>query len=198
MTTFTMDWFSNCIVNFEYINTHFKKPSSILEIGCFEGRATCWMLEHMLSDTGAITCIDPFGIKAMSAFAPYEINPDPENLSIFTSNIAEVKLPGQTVNTVINLSVPALAQLIVDKQQYDFIYVDGSHAADAVLTDACMAFALLKPGGVMLFDDYLWDHHTDHFDRPKMSVDSFANLFINRIEVVFINYQLCLKKKEIL
>jgi predicted O-methyltransferase YrrM len=196
MTTFTMDWFSNCIVNFEYINAHFKKPSSILEIGCFEGRATCWMLENMLTNDGVITCIDPFGIRVMSAFEPYEIDPDPENLNIFTSNIAEVKLPGQTVNTMINLSVPALAQLIVDKQQYDFIYVDGSHAADAVLTDACMAFALLKPGGVMLFDDYLWDHHTDHFDRPKMSVDSFANLFINRIEVVFINYQLCLKKKE--
>jgi hypothetical protein len=43
------------------------------------------------------------------------------------------------------MSFPALAQLIVDKRQYDFIYVDGSHNADDALADAVMCFGLLRP-----------------------------------------------------
>ena len=53
---FTADWFSNGLVNFEFVKSHAEsKLSSILEIGSHEGRATCWMLENLLSESGTIT-----------------------------------------------------------------------------------------------------------------------------------------------
>ena len=32
------------------------------------------------------------------------------------------------------------------------MYIDGSHAARDVISDAVLAWALLRPGGVLIFD----------------------------------------------
>jgi len=194
-TFFTADWFSYAVDNFKEIKRILGSADSILEIGCHEGMSTCWMLQELLSDTGTITCIDPWANEPLSAF-----NDDivPENRiieRIFRSNTDKARKLGQTINVMPDLSYNALAQLISQGQRYDFIYVDGSHDADAVLTDACMCFGLLKPGGIMLFDDYLWPYATDALSRPKMSIDAFVNMFTNRINVGIMNYQLSIQKK---
>ena len=41
------------------------------------------------------------------------------------------------------------------KESFDFIYIDPSHQAPDILTDAVLAFKLLRLSGVMVFDDYL-------------------------------------------
>lgn len=169
--------------------------SRILEIGSNEGRSTCWMLENMLDDNGEITCIDPFVHSPLSAF-DFDINNEDRSLETrFRTNVNEVKKLGQTINVMADLSFYALAELIVQKQQYDFIYVDGSHTAEESLADIIMSFGLLKKGGVMILDDYLWDHPTEHLDRPKMSIDSFINMFIRKIDILAQNYQVILRKK---
>jgi hypothetical protein len=153
------------------------------------------MLQELLSDTGTITCIDPWANEPLSAFDDDVV---PENRIIervFRSNTNKARKPGQTLEVMPNLSFMALAELITQGRRYDFIYVDGSHDADAVLTDACMCFGLLKPGGIMLFDDYLWPYATDALSRPKMSIDAFVNMFTNRINIGIQNYQLSIQKK---
>jgi len=40
------------------------------------------------------------------------------------------------------------------KQKFDFIYIDGDHRYEGVKRDIELAIPLLKPGGVMLLDDY--------------------------------------------
>ena len=198
MPHFTSDWFSNAIVNFDYITNYINKEKqidSILEIGSHEGRSACWMLENMLSDTGAMTCIDPFADRPVTAFAEDSIPEDRTIETRFRANIAEVKGADQTVNVMVDLSFPALAQLIVDKQQYDFIYVDGTHHADEVLADAVMCFGMLRSGGVMLFDDYLWEDDPRHLGRCKASIDAFVNMFYDRLKLGLVNYQLAIVKK---
>lgn len=37
---------------------------------------------------------------------------------------------------------------------YDILYVDGSHLAADVLTDAILGWGLVKVGGIIIFDDY--------------------------------------------
>ena len=54
MNNFTQDWFSHNIENFIIIKEMLPQCNSILEVGCFEGRATCWMLENMLPNNGSI------------------------------------------------------------------------------------------------------------------------------------------------
>jgi predicted O-methyltransferase YrrM len=92
-------------------------------------------------------------------------------------------------------SVEALGGLIAQKKQFDFIYIDGSHLAKDVLTDACMAWPLLKKNGFMVFDDYMWKPPGFKLlDRPKLAVDSFVNMFEDDLAIAHIGYQLIVRK----
>jgi predicted O-methyltransferase YrrM len=194
MPTFTVDWFTHIADNFVHIRENLESVDSILEIGCNEGRSTCWMLENMLSLTGTITCIDPFANTHINPFNPEKVTEDRTTENRFRSNVAEAKKAKQKINIMPELSYTGLAKLIVKGQQYDFIYVDGNHTAEPALTDACMCWGLLKPGGVMLFDDYLWEDEADHFDRCKMSIDAFTTLFRRQFKFIVLNYQLGVQK----
>jgi predicted O-methyltransferase YrrM len=100
MPQFSSDWFSNALVNFDYITNYLQKQKtvdSILEIGSHEGRSTCWMLTNMLSDTGTITCIDPFADRPVTAFSMIQYLKIAVLNNVFRANTAEVKQPGQTV-----------------------------------------------------------------------------------------------------
>ena len=192
---FTADWFTNGLINFEYAKAQMGTlPAAILEIGCHEGRSTCWMLENLLAEDGTITCVDPFANEPLSAFRNDQ--PPAPNLieQVFCHNTGLVKKSDQTVRLMPTLSLYALAKLITEQAQFDFVYVDGSHSADEVLADAVMAFGLLKKNGYMIFDDYLWMAAADSLDRPKMSIDAFVNMFQKHIEIKMINYQYIIQK----
>jgi Methyltransferase domain len=81
-----------------------------------------------------------------------------------------------------------------------FIYIDGSHQAPDVLADSVLAFQLLRVGGIMIFDDYLWrmepEGRQDSLNIPKPAIDSFINIFQRKLRVVsgFTNYQLYIEK----
>jgi hypothetical protein len=72
---------------------------------------------------------------------------------------------------------------------FDLIYIDGSHQAPDVLTDAVMSFQLLRVGGVMIFDDYLWSMDKpgsqDVLKMPKPAIDAFINIFQRKMSVFF-------------
>jgi predicted O-methyltransferase YrrM len=193
---YSQDWFTHNTTNFndctDRLRNEFKEVTSILEIGSFEGRGTCWMLENMLSDTGTITCIDPF-MGADNDQADSAIR-DTVLEGRFNHNVNLSKKPTQTVNVIPSVSYTALASLITAAAQYDFIYVDGDHAGEAAMTDACMAWGLLRTGGIMLFDDYFWDHVSDVLDRPKMAIDAFMNTFSRRFKVTGVGYQIAIQK----
>jgi predicted O-methyltransferase YrrM len=93
------------------------------------------------------------------------------------------------------ISYQGLAKLIGMKQNYDFIYIDGNHTAYDTLSDACMAWGLLRSGGVMLFDDYKWNKYPEPQLNPKIGIDAFLNSFEGRYDIIVNNYQLAVKKK---
>jgi predicted O-methyltransferase YrrM len=45
---------------------------------------------------------------------------------------------------------------------FDFIFIDASHSKNDVYDDATLAWKLLVPGGIMLFDDVLHKHNYDN------------------------------------
>lgn len=61
---------------------------------------------------------------------------------------------------------------------FDFICIDGSHDACDVLSGALLAMALLRPGGLMCFDDFLW-HAGDQnpLHAPRIAIESFVNCY---------------------
>lgn len=198
MTTFTSDWFSYAIPNFKAISNHMGPVARILEIGVYQGRATCWMLEHMLAKDGHMTCVDPFIEDEIDAFTTELVTQSPhynaERLALWRSNTGEIQQPEQTLDIRVGRSYRELAKLIQENQTFDFIYVDGNHAAATVLADASMCFGLLRPSGIMLFDDYLWDHDPNWLNRPKMSVDAFVNMYQPLLRQIISNYQLAIQR----
>jgi predicted O-methyltransferase YrrM len=178
---FTSDWVTHNIANFEKCIFMTGLPrTNFLEIGSFEGRSTCWFLQNGLAYDGSIVCID--------TFKPYWYT-NGNLLEIFNGNVKEIKTKKQVVSTFPMDSQLALAQLINSKQTYDFIYIDGDHSPAGVLTDAVMAWSLLRRGGVMLFDDYEYDK-----EPTKIGIDAFLKTFEGQYEVVLQNYQLAVKK----
>lgn len=182
---FTQDWFSNNIPNFEQCMLAIPEKKLFLEIGAFEGRATCWMLENALAEKGSIVCIDPFegiSLDGTIDFKAVEAR--------FWTNTSQARNSSQVVSLVKNTSYKGLAEMIGFKYAFDFIYVDGSHAPFDTLVDACMAWGLLKQGGVMLFDDYMYPH-----EDTQMGIDAFINtLPYDKYKILFTNYQLAVQK----
>lgn len=176
---FTEDWFSHNIPNFETCMSATPEKKLFLEIGSYEGRSTCWLLENGLSDKGSIVCVDPYSAEGFDKIE-----------ARFWSNVQATQKSTQTVSLMRTTSYKAIAEMIGYKYAFDFIYVDGSHAPDVALTDACMAWGLLKQGGVMLFDDYLYPH-----EPTKVGVDAFLAGFEEQYDIILNNYQLAVQKK---
>ncbi|PZO55779.1 MAG: hypothetical protein DCF16_01505 [Alphaproteobacteria bacterium] len=72
--------------------------------------------------------------------------------------------------------------------RYDIAYVDGSHQAPDVLIDSVLAFKLLRVGGIMVFDDYLWHMEAagkqDLVNMPKLAIDAFININIRKLNII--------------
>ena len=188
---FTQDWFSHNIPTFQFIMDVLPVKQDFLEIGCFEGRASVWMLQNGLDPDGKLTCIDTFKGSEEHAVMGLDLN---ELYKTFDANVKEGRVADQVVEAIQATSYEGLAKLISRGDKFDFIYVDGSHTAPDVMTDACMAFGLLKQGGVMLFDDYLWRDMPGLLHRPKLAVDLFVTLFNEQCDLIMIGYQLAVKK----
>ena len=187
---FTQDWFTYNVPHIERLMGLLPERKRFLEIGCFEGRATCWFLQNALADDGEIVCIEPF-----TGSMEHE-KMDLSNLyDIFSENIAEAEKENQNVWVLKGFSYNMLAELINDHNTFDFIYIDGDHTAPAVLTDACMAWPMLKKGGIMLFDDYHWGPpEFNEYQKPKRGVDAFSHVFGNQFKVVHDGYQVAIQK----
>lgn len=182
---FTTDWFTHNIPNFELCTKTAPDNKTYLEIGCFEGRSSCWLLQNALSHYGKLTCVDPYAPES-HLWKLFNTNP----LANFKENIAEAKHEQQDVRLIQKPSYEGLADLITTEMElFDFIYVDGDHRPHMALMDGCMAWGLLKQGGTMLFDDYLYP------EKPtKDGIDAFLKGYKGLYEIIVNNYQLGIKK----
>lgn len=192
---FTEDWFDRSIELWDQLLSMMTSRHAILEVGAFEGRATAWLVENMLEDDGHIVCIDTW--RGSAEHVPMGIDFD-EVESRFNRNVGRMTLrygTGRKVYKEKGTSVEKLAKLIREKRSFDFIYIDGSHTAPDVLTDACLAWPLLRPEGILVFDDYLWGDPRDALRRPRMAVDAFTNLFGEQLDIVHIGYQVAVRRR---
>lgn len=165
--TFSTDW-SDSITHWPELFLELgligKPDLRFLEVGCFEGRTTLWLLEHVLTHpSSSIFVIDPF-------------TAGDEQRQRFDGNIASHIIRvgvqrGPSEEVLRRMDFPAL----------DFAYIDGSHAARDVLADAVHVWPILKPGAAVVFDDYYWPE-MDKLDAPGIAVDAFVSCYEREIE----------------
>jgi predicted O-methyltransferase YrrM len=193
---FTVDWF-------DYHRGHLSRALApfrgqpglrMLEIGAYEGRSTVWFLEDLLTGAGShLTSVDTWEGSAEND--PNEMNAVWER---FRHNTDAFVADGR-LTVVVSRSQPFLAGQVArgetaPGQGYHIIYVDGSHAAPDVLSDAVLSWALLEPGGVMVFDDYVWVGMTTEQERPRFAIDSFLACFLGQYDELHRGIQVVIRR----
>ena len=164
--------------------------SNILEIGSYEGNSTCFWIENIKPKK--MICIDTFKPVNTQDHDTIFSNFNNNTRAYQESNLLDVKIG--TSHEI----MPTL-----DRETFDFIYIDGSHVGKDVIEDAILANKLIKRGGHILFDDYYGGNesrepmvYNNPVDYAKFAIDAFVTLFSNEYRTVCKpgNYQLLLKK----
>jgi len=186
---FTKDWFSWSPPVWQQVFKQLE-AENILEIGCFEGRATTWLIENV--DCEKIICIDTFdgGEEHTEEMMKGVFDRWQSNVKIALDKSAF----NPDVQIIQEDSYNGLITLWKGFGSFDFIYVDGSHVARDVLTDACLAWPMLNLGGVMCFDDYGWGEPIPGTRKPKLAIDAFVDIFQEELEVIHKGYQLLVQR----
>lgn len=202
---FTNNWFDSVARNiWESLIPQFK-ISKILEVGSFEGASVCYLIEKLGNQLDLeIHCVDTWegGVEHQIGAGNAA---DMQSVEArFLHNIHTAKnRASKAVDLHIHkgYSDACLPKLLNEgrRNYFDFIYIDGSHQAPDVLFDAVVGFRLLKVGGVMAFDDYLWFENLaegkDPLRCPKPAIDAFINLNFRKLQVMYTpNYQLYIQK----
>lgn len=187
---FSVDWFSNNIPLWESLFENVKGTEiKFLEIGCYEGRATTWLLDNVLThENSTIEVIDTF------KGSPIEIGmQENKHVDIYKNFLYNIEPHKNKVKVNVGESSTILRSL---NEYYNMIYIDGSHTAPDVLTDAVLCHYLLPSGGAIIFDDYLWSDSKNKnlTNTPKLAIDSFYNIFNESYSILYWSYQVVLVK----
>lgn len=194
---FSVDWFSNNIATWQrYVVPHLlDKPATALELGCYEGRSARWLLENALSHPSSkLVCIDDWKNVTPATKEKKMSN----TYKTFRHN---VELPFLDKVTVVRGRLEdelRSTECAVKDGTVDFAYVDttlGGGTSRDILEAAVLVFPKLKPGGMLVFDDYT---HSKHHDAscPRQGIDAFLNCYASQIKIIHSGWQVILIRRR--
>jgi len=197
---FNEEWFDIAIpIWTEVFKNTDRNIKDVLEIGCYEGRATVWLCENVLTEMGGTyDVIDTFEGSTSETGMVHEKDRQAQGLSTIEKNFKHniSFFPNIDFTIYKGFSQKTLPQLSEEKK-YDLVYIDASHRADDTLVDAYFAHKLLRPGGILIFDDFGWKDLKDMspINSPELGIRMFMSLYANQYDVLFEGYQVGLIKK---
>lgn len=186
---FTARWFDGHIKEWLYVFRRMgwrDQPLELLEIGSFEGRSSLFLLSVL--GRAHLTAVDTWegsdehqGREEVRALeAKFD-----RNCAAHCDRITKMR---QT-------SSLALEELKAKGRRFDLVYVDGSHFAEQVLLDAINAWSVLKEGGLLIFDDYVWRYYPDVRENPAWAINHFLRFTAGRASIVNVSDQVILRKQ---
>jgi len=180
---FTEGWYdallnSECVVqnnnSGQRIDLMPEEAKTIVEIGCYEGASSCFWSDYYLDheDSRLIT-IDPFTGSEEHLRDPGKYAGLSTLETTARSNIAKSKNAGkvEVLKGYSHLIYPHLFHRYGEEPWIDLLYIDGAHDSTSVARDVCLYVPMVKPGGVVFFDDYA---HPDVRRAVDMSLNAFA------------------------
>jgi len=121
-----------------------QRPTDTLEVGMAWGMSTLHIFQAL----------------AENDVKPHHVIMDPCQSSVFHNaawrSLRELGLE-RGVEFYAEPSGLVLPRLVSEHRQLDFAFIDGDHRFDAVMVDLYYVDQLLKPGGIVVFDDMSWD-----------------------------------------
>ena len=183
------NWFDGQRYNFESNLTHLaNKPDlRFLQIGAYTGDASVWLCENILTDpTSILIDVDTWGGSGEEEHTRIDFE---KVLAYYESRIVRYQKVVRLKMTSDKYFAGEIAA------QFDFIYIDGDHTAAQVEKDAYSAWKLLKSGGILAFDDYLWGRDLPPEATPKPAIDDFLRTHTGEYDQLVDSYQVWLRKK---
>jgi len=181
--------FENVIHHFNKTHVLRDEPYKILEIGTYCGTSLIKIVQMIPNSAG-------FGVDAWKNYGENELLTKIEETGIAKSFLKNVQHAGleKRVCGICQDSTIALINMIKYNDGYDFIYVGGSHKLLDCYTDLVLSWRLLKSGGIMGIDDYLWNNQ-DLLGSPFESVNHFLKKYENEMTVLAKDYRVFIEKK---
>ena len=182
---FSNKWFLNNFEIFNYFLPENKNEKfNYLEIGCFEGLSSFYVLSQF---------------KFVNAYF-LDIWDEPnKNSKSLTGDFNKVEklfdknLSKFDFTKIKDDSVISMRKLLRKNMNFDFIYIDGSHNGEDILSDAIEAFKILKKGGLIFFDDFL-QYEINRKIQSYVGIEKFLELYSNDLQIVFFQNNLAVKK----
>jgi|SRR5262245_556547 len=150
----------------------------VLEIGSYEGQSALFWHHFFAAE---VFCIDNWQHVAHGCKTAAEVELH------FDENVRGLPIIKHKAET----STHALINM---PGEFDLIYLDGDHSRLQTMIDSCLAWRLLRRGGIMIWDDYQ-DYRPDLIDRPAVAIDAFVSMMEIQIAIVKdIGQQLIVRK----
>lgn len=172
----------------QILHTFDNKRCDILEIGTFVGTSIIEMLK-ILPQSKAVV-VDSW--KNYTEIKDLEEN---NTEQIFYDNIKKSNVENRI--QVIKGDSKDVLMYNLNDTRFDFIYVDGSHLCLDTYLDIALSWRLLKVGGILGIDDYMYnrlDNVMNVLETPFEAVEHFMRKYEGSYEVIDKGYRVFLKK----
>ncbi len=184
---FSNKWFLN---NFEIFSFFLPDDKNVkfdyLEIGCYEGLSSFYVLSEYNNVCAYL--IDLWDLP----------NPNSQiisnNFNLVEKNFDD-NLNEFVYKKIKEDSVIGMRKLLKENKFFDFIYIDGSHNGEDVLSDAIEAFKILRVDGILFFDDFL-QHDNSRTFQSYEGIEKFLSLYSDFIVIKYFQSNLIIKKKH--
>lgn len=194
-------WYADKSFSSDWTSWHFRTwmdllgprrelPLRVLEIGSWEGRSALFFLNYL--PRSQLTCIDTFGGNLEHHRDPWFAALVPEAEQKFDANTAAF---AARIEKRKGSSSDALPQLGIESRRFEVAYIDGSHLAKDVYSDAALTWPLMAPTGILIFDDYEFDLNKTELERPKLGIDAFLTAIEGQYQLIHKDYQVVIAKR---
>ena len=158
------------------LNKYKDKPVEFLQIGAYNGDASEWLLDNVLTHSD-------------SKLFDVDIWEKRSRWSGLSENIYDLKI--SKYNNVVKYKGTSDSFFKTHTNLFDFIYIDGEFGNKQTYRDCINAIARLKDNGIMIVDDYLWN------DKSPAARYKDITIFIDenkaKISVEVLPNQVCIK-----
>lgn len=165
----------------KYLGPYSGQEVQFLQIGAFNGEASSFMLEHVLTNSSStLTDIDTWDesthlLDVELDWAEIEKQYDARLRSYIESG------------RLIKKKMTSNDFFAGNTQKFDFIYIDSNTVGPAILQDGMNAVRCLKPNGLLAINDSAWHQKNSASLGPSPAISALAQVFSEEISVLQTN-----------
>ena len=177
----------------DYFNSNYtkvlnKEQIRVLEVGTYTGISLINIIKLIPNSIG-------FGLDKWINYNEIELLENMDELQVESSFYKNISVEGleERIKGIKGDSSEVLYEMLLNKQMYDFIYVDGSHLAFDCYSDLIQSWEILNKGGLIAIDDYLYNIG-DTVNSPFEGVNHFLKKYEGEYKLLHKGYRVFLEK----